>query len=240
MIDARLCEVGDLVEAYLFHGSDGAEMQLLGHPSSKTTFAPPVLTAVVGAKVLQFEGKTIRVLAEGKLVEGSCTDVSDQLEQLISMFATELAPSVLAEKVTQSEQAIETLEKEGAKIRRQLAAALATKLSAEQSAEVHLKEAEQRAALLAAAGNELEQLRAAAGDDQRRMALLNENIASLRSQLVSLEELLSASEARDAVAAVEIRSLGARLNTALAQLASEQKARAEVEAENAKLKRSSE
>ena len=48
-------------------------------------------------------------------------------------------------------------------------------------------------------------------------------------QLGSLQDLLDASEARDADAKVQIDALGTRLNSALAQVASEQKRRAELE-----------
>jgi chemotaxis protein MotB len=65
------------------------------------------------------------------------------------------------------------------------------------------------------------------------MAVLNEQVAALRSQLSSLQALLDASEARDAQAQVQIESLGNRLNQALAQVAQEQRARAELEAERA-------
>ena len=64
----------------------------------------------------------------------------------------------------------------------------------------------------------------------RKLTLLNEQIAALRTQLSDLQGLLDASAARDAEARVQLDSLGSQLNAALAQVAAEQKKRAELEA----------
>ena len=64
----------------------------------------------------------------------------------------------------------------------------------------------------------------------RRMALLNEQIAALRGQLGALQGLLDASAAKDVAANVQLQALGTQLNSALAQVAAEQKRRAELEA----------
>lgn len=66
-------------------------------------------------------------------------------------------------------------------------------------------------------------------DQAQKMALLNQQIAALRGQLGTLQGLLDASSAKDAEAKVQIDALGTQLNAALAQVASEQKRRAEVE-----------
>ncbi len=64
----------------------------------------------------------------------------------------------------------------------------------------------------------------------RKLALLNEQITALRGQLGALQGLLDASVARDAEAKVQLEALGSQLNAALAQVATEQKKRAEMEA----------
>lgn len=64
----------------------------------------------------------------------------------------------------------------------------------------------------------------------RKLALLNEQIAALRGQLGELQGLLDASVARDTEAKVQLEALGSQLNAALAQVAAEQKKRAELEA----------
>lgn len=67
----------------------------------------------------------------------------------------------------------------------------------------------------------------------REVELLNQQVAALRSQLGSLQSLLDESKARDEAAKVQLESLGKDLNTALAQVASEQRKRAELEAAEA-------
>ncbi len=63
----------------------------------------------------------------------------------------------------------------------------------------------------------------------REVELLNQQIAALRSQLGSLQAVLDEAAARDAEAQVQLDSLGTQLNSALAQVAAEQKRRAEME-----------
>jgi chemotaxis protein MotB len=67
----------------------------------------------------------------------------------------------------------------------------------------------------------------------REVELLNQQIAALRAQLGSLQQVLDASSAKDAAAQVQLESLGSDLNAALAQVASEQRRRAELEAAEA-------
>jgi chemotaxis protein MotB len=88
---------------------------------------------------------------------------------------------------------------------------------------------DQQAALLATAEAALtaEQDRALAA--QRDMALLNEQIAALRAELGTLQGLLDASAAKDAEAQVQVEALGSQLNAALAQVAAEQRRRADLE-----------
>ncbi len=112
-------------------------------------------------------------------------------------------------------------------------AAKAAQAAAEKTAAAAQKastEAERKAALLATAetalGAEREKVLAAS----EKMALLNEQIAALRGQLASLQELLDASAAKDVTAKVQLDVLGGQLNAALAQVASEQKQRAALEA----------
>ncbi len=70
-------------------------------------------------------------------------------------------------------------------------------------------------------------------DAAREVELLNQQVAALRSQLGSLQSVLDDSQARDEAAKVQLESLGNDLNAALAQVAAEQKRRAELEAAEA-------
>ena len=69
----------------------------------------------------------------------------------------------------------------------------------------------------------------ASTESQRRVALLNQQVAQLTAQLGTLQGLLDASAEQDRAAKVQIDALGNRLNAALAQAASDQRRRAELE-----------
>ncbi len=90
-------------------------------------------------------------------------------------------------------------------------------------------EEERKKALLAAAEAALtaEQSRALAAE--RKLALLNQQITALRSQLGQLQAMLDISAQADADKKVQIEALGSQLNAALARVAGEQKRRAELE-----------
>ncbi len=119
---------------------------------------------------------------------------------------------------------------DGEELRRMLAAELAARRAAEADAQAAMTEAEERAALLATARSELAGETARADEAARRMALLNEQVAALSAQLASLQGLLDTAAEEDRAAKVQIENLGSQLNTALAQVAAEQKRRAEMEA----------
>ena len=67
----------------------------------------------------------------------------------------------------------------------------------------------------------------------REVELLNQQVAALRSQLGSLQSVLDEARARDEAAKVQLETLGNDLNAALAQVAAEQRKRAELEAAEA-------
>ena len=88
-------------------------------------------------------------------------------------------------------------------------------------------------AVLAAAQKALTDEQAKSLEAQRKVALLNEQIGALRAQLAQLQGILDASAARDEAAQVQLDALGTQLNAALAQVAAEQRKRAELEAAEA-------
>ncbi len=108
-------------------------------------------------------------------------------------------------------------------------AAEAAATDAARAAEAAQTDADRRAALLAAANAALADEQAQSAESQRRMAALNQQIAALRGQLGELQGLLDASAARDGAAEVQLQSLGSQLNAALAQVADEQRRRADLE-----------
>ena len=110
-----------------------------------------------------------------------------------------------------------------------LAAALAAKLAAEQTASATMTKAEERAVLLDAANKALSEVEAKSAEDQRKLALLNEQVAALRTQLGSLQAVLDEAANKDAASQVQLEVLGSQLNTALARVAAEEKRRAALE-----------
>ncbi len=111
-----------------------------------------------------------------------------------------------------------------------LAAAEVAKRRLDSSEAENIAEIDRQAALLEQANNLLAGERALSAESQRQVALLNQQTAALRKQLNSLQGLLDASKEADREAQVQLQTLGADLNTALARVAAEQKTRADLEA----------
>ncbi len=111
----------------------------------------------------------------------------------------------------------------------QLSDALAALSQAEGAENVRSTEAERQAALLAQANQALAQEEALSAESQRQVALLNEQVTALRTQVGNLQSLLNLAEESDREAQVQIETLGAQLNTALARVASEERQRRALE-----------
>lgn len=142
-------------------------------------------------------------------------------------LSAKLAAALAAQAETDGTQA--DLETRLQQAQDALAKALAAKLAAEQSADQQLTEAERQAALLAIAHKALSEEQAVSAEAQRQQALLNQQVAALRTQLGSLQALLDDYKDRDAAARVQLETLGSDLNAALARAASEERKRRELE-----------
>lgn len=90
-------------------------------------------------------------------------------------------------------------------------------------------DAQVRGGLLEAARKVLTEKDKALIDQAKKTALLNQQVVELRAQLGALQSLLDAAQARDVAAQVKVETLGSQLNAALAQVASEERRRAELE-----------
>ncbi len=90
-------------------------------------------------------------------------------------------------------------------------------------------DAQIKAGLLDASRKVLTEKDAQVLSERRKVALLNQQVAALRTELGSLQSLLDASAERDKSANVQLDVLGGRLNAALAQVASEERRRADLE-----------
>lgn len=217
------------------------------------------LLAAANSVKADLDEKLLAVLSAGQAAKTASANVENALETKLASVEAELAAlkqSSDAAQIAQSElmgrigagaareaklrdqlaQAKASQSATQAELRQQLLAALAAQKAAEVNAGDALSEAEQRAILLATANEALQSEQAASAESQRKVEALNQQVAALRSQLGSLQALLDDVNSRDADSNVQISALGSQLNTALAQVAAEQKRRAALEeAERARL-----
>lgn len=135
----------------------------------------------------------------------------------------------VAKSTQQEARSRAALEAGKAEVERRLAAALADKLAAESARSEALDEAERQRLLMQSARAALAQEKEVSAEAQRKVALLNQQIAALRTQLGSLQAMLDVSAAKDAEAKVQIEALGTQLNSALARVAAEERRRRELE-----------
>jgi chemotaxis protein MotB len=183
---------------------------------------------------------TSQIAAQAQALGRANDQISDFEARLAALTAqreaTDEEIAALREKLLSSEDEVKamTLSLEAARKNAEdtlilLAAAEAAKKQLETTAGGHLTEAEKQAALLAIANDQLSKEQAVSAEAAKKVALLNEQVAALRGQLASLQGILDEAAARDAQSKVQVDNLGTQLNAALAQVASEQRKRAELE-----------
>lgn len=234
-LSSLTAQISGLADALSFEKSKVVDLQsaLAGSEQARATQAQLVASL------------TSQIAAQAQALGRANDQISDfeaRLAALVSQRdATDAEIAALRDKLMSSEDevkamtlALETARKNAEETLSLLAAAEAAKKQLETSAGGRLSEAEKQAALLALANSELAKQQAVSADAAKKVALLNEQVAALRGQLASLQGVLDEAASRDAQAKVQVDSLGTQLNAALAQVASEQRKRAELE-EAAKL-----
>lgn len=112
-----------------------------------------------------------------------------------------------------------------------LAAAQSARDRLSEEAEASHTEAERQAALLATANAELAKQKQISSEDHRRLALLNEQVASLTAELGSLQALLGTAGDEQEQAELRVEELGQQLNAALLRAAEEKEQRLALEEE---------
>ena len=154
---------------------------------------------------------------------------AEEAARLVDLAAAE----ALREKLKSSDDALTAmtlaLEDQRKKAEDILTLLAAAQTNAAKDAAAAVSEDAKNAALLAVAKQVLSEEQAKTVDAARKLALLNEQITALRAQLGGLQNVLDASALEDRKTTVQIKALGSQLNVALAQVASEQKRRAELE-----------
>jgi chemotaxis protein MotB len=174
------------------------------------------LTVQLAAALLAQEQAQARLAA----ATGAAEATQSELE-------TRLAKALAEQAALQAR--LDTAQVDMDRVQESLARALAEKLAAEQTVTDQLSEAERQAALLAAAQKALSDEQDISSEAQRAQALLNQQVAALRTQLGSLQALLDDYEERDAAARVQLETLGSDLNAALARAAAEERKRRQLE-----------
>ncbi|PZX11494.1 peptidoglycan -binding protein [Celeribacter halophilus] len=133
------------------------------------------------------------------------------------------------EELTAMSLALEEARKEAEETLTLLAAARTARDEMQTQLDQDISEREKQAALLATAQAALAEEEVKSAEGERKLALLNAQVEQMRNQLSALQSTLDVRTARDAENQVQIDSLTQRLNTALAQVAAEERARAVLE-----------
>jgi chemotaxis protein MotB len=164
-------------------------------------------------------------------VQGQATALQSQLSDAEKQrLADAAAAEALREKLKNSDAeltamtlALEAQRKSAEDTLTLLAAAEAADANGQSQKDVALAEAQK---ILSQKDQQL-------AEQARNVTLLNQQMVALRAQLAQLQGMLDASAAKDSANNVQIEALGSQLNAALAQVAAEQKQKADLEAAEA-------
>lgn len=153
----------------------------------------------------------------------------DRLADAAAMQALKERFSGADEELTAMSLALEEARKEAEETLTLLAASRTARDDMQAQLDQDISEREKQAALLATAQAALSQEEAKSAEAERKLALLNAQVAQMREQLAALQSTLDVRTAADTENEVQIDSLTQRLNAALAQVAAEERARAALE-----------
>ena len=174
-------------------------------------------------RIAEMEQKLVALETALTRAKDSLASSDAAAAEKVGSLERQLAEALAAKKAAEAE----AMDRD--ELQKRLASALAAKLAAEEQAGERLSEAEQREILLRQAQQQLSAEETKSAESQRRAALLNQQVAALRSQLSSLQALLDDAKERDAASQVELAALGKDLNTALARVAAEERKRRQLE-----------
>ena len=195
--------------------------------------------SVEAARLAAARREALQALVDDLRVKGDATkaDLTAAQTQLSAEEAARLvdlaAAQALREKLKSSDDALTAmtlaLEDQRKRAEDTLTLLAAAQTDAAKNAAAAVTKGDQKAALLAVANMALSEEQAKTVEAARKLALLNEQITALRAQLGGLQNVLDAAALDDRKTNVQIKALGSQLNAALAQVAAEQKRRAELE-----------
>ncbi|MDO5605883.1 MAG: peptidoglycan -binding protein [Paracoccus sp. (in: a-proteobacteria)] len=173
-------------------------------------------------------------------LEARAQDLAATGQQLSETEAARLAEAAAAEmlrrelrdseaELTAMTLSLEESRREAEETLTLLAAAQGARDRLQDRLDGSLSEAERQAALLSVARDQLAGQEQISTEAQRRVALLNEQVAELNMQLAAIQTALNATEADRDAAAVRLDDLGTQLNAALLQATQEQSRRLALE-----------
>jgi chemotaxis protein MotB len=174
---------------------------------------------------------------EAAALGGQVSDLQSQLSaEEAARLAEAAAAAALRERLQNADTELTamTLALEAQRARAEdtltlLAAAEAARDDLQAQLSTQMTDAERDAALLAQAQRLLAEEQDKSTEAQRAQALLNQQVAALRTQLGQLQAILDDSQAREAAASVQVQNLGSDLNAALARAAAEERRRRQLE-----------
>lgn len=204
---------------------DALVAQLQTDTANKDAALAAVIARADEAETALSEAQKARLLSETTLSEAEKNRILDQaaLQALRDKLATS------QDELTALTLALEEERKSAEDTLTLLAAAEVARQSLDLDVQTQLSEAQKQAALLQAAKVALSTESAKSAESERKVALLNQQVSALRSQLAALQAILDDRTDRDVEANVQIDALTSRLNSALAQVAAEERRRAQLE-----------
>jgi chemotaxis protein MotB len=180
--------------------------------------------AEAAAQALGLDGEALADRLAAALAE------QGQTGETLEALQAQLAAALIAR--TGMEQDLASVAAQRETFNADLAAAVSALATARAQTDVAAADADRQSALLALANNALTQEQALSADNQRQVALLNEQVATLRGELGRLQALLNLENEADVTANVQIETLTQNLNTAMARaLLAERRARVLEDAE---------
>ncbi len=224
--DALSARVDDLqaTQAQMISDSEAAQLALAQAREETDVAAEAARLAAAQREVL--ESLTADLQQRANTAEAQLTDA--ETARLAESIAAEALRDRLENADTELTAMTLALEAERKEAEDTLTLLAAARIAEAQAAGA-LSEAELDAILLSQAQEELRNAEAASAESQREFELLNRQVAELRGQLGALQNLLDEAAARDSSSNVQLEALGSQLNSALAQVASEERRRRELE-----------
>jgi len=224
--DALSARVDDLqaTQAQMISDSEAAQLALAQAREETDVAAEAARLAAAQREVL--ESLTADLQQRADTAEAQVTDA--ETARLAESIAAEALRDRLESADTELTAMTLALEAERKEAEDTLTLLAAARIAEAQAAGA-LSEAELDAILLSQAQEELRNAEAASAESQREFELLNRQVAELRGQLGALQNLLDEAAARDSSSNVQLEALGSQLNSALAQVASEERRRRELE-----------